>query len=1450
MLQPPRQIRNVLVAIAALFSCAASFGAPVVLNSAYPSDAQLTLVSDTPRETVFELQFGLMDVSTVQLNGTDWVTLHVDGMQSTAQSGWPELPQLSAWVLASVDSRVEILESEFVARTWGNIIPAADPLSRNAPAQFQRIPATEFYGGTALYPSSPVSISLQGQLRGTNVGLVTFTPVQFDPVSRQCTIYTRLRVRIDRSRGALDQLAPRSPATSFLLERLLAGNGSMQPAQATGSPRILVVTEPQFASVLQPFMEWKLRSGLPSRLIIYSQVANSASQLRNYLVQLMDSAQVPPDYLLLVGDVDVIPAFYGVGQSLTDHLYSTLQGNDYLPDISLGRLPCHTALECSDWVNRILAYERDGSIANSVDATVFSSSSALDPQHGTFVQNLFNSAGFSTDRFQEPQNSSLSQLMNSLNVGREWVFYIGHGFPQAWSSVSPYFDNAHTHDVQTAASSIVVSVACGTADFDYPGSSIAEHWVEQSAASGVLAYFGATEPTAFFYSDTLGLGVLRAVFNQHFERLGDAADYGKLATAQAFPQGYGGLTEETIQQFELLGDPSLRIFSAAPQTLNVTYSNAIPVNVATLPVAVQSNGQPVANADICISSDAGDFYVLEQTDASGEAALPIGLSDPVVLHVVVTAHNAVPYHGTLHVIPLNGPFLQLAGITVSDSLGDNDGRADRGEACALRVALANLGNQSSTAGTLSISTSDPRLQIAPAAVSFSAILAGDTVWGNTAVPAQVGMTADDLGAALLLVHALLEDNSELSVFQSLILHAPQLEFMDHTMLEDSGDGDGQPEPGETMRLILRLQNIGSDRLAAPAVSLSASSDWISLRDTLMTFSTVPEGDTVVAAFGLQTSLNTPRGEPLSFTYSISGANLPVESGSGVERIGQVPVFLYVLDEQPEQVDAIEASLASLGIEYERAVQLPQNLNRYRSIWIFCGVFPNQTPLSESAGQQLATYLQDGGNCYLEGGDTWAFDPPTAMHALFHIDGVQDGTGNSGPFHGEYGTEYEGYAFEYSGEDMFIDQLAPGPGAMVMLRNNRPGANYPVCISYAGPSYRTIGCSVELGSVVDAAYPSTRAHLVSDICRWFGVVSRVDIYPPVILHEPITEYNSQFAAIPILADIQDATGIQTADLIYRVNDGAESTVPMSLNNGLYRALLPGARFGSEIRYRLRATDSSPLHSTAETAEYALEVVARPDLPVAYDFAAISRHGLDDRVSHDEDGAWTITGTGDERMLQMQCLSNGHVQFTTGPFDCSSLLTAHLQGSHYLHLESGAVARILASADGGNTFPIVLWERSSNTSKSSDGGALVLHDLDALTGQSSAALRFDFQGPGFWRIGDFAVSGQTSLVTAPVKGVTISARTNGVRLFWPRNKDARQYRILATSDNSGNFAPVATTRDTTYSDQSAKDFNFRLYRVEAILRDIAAPSLSLDSTEVNSVSARETERQWNLRRHGLP
>ena len=1436
---------NIAVVFLLLFA-AAAIGAPVVLDSSLPAGAELNVVSVSPRETIIEFRLGAITVDTAQSNSDDWISLAAEGMQLTSQSGWPELPQKSVWITAIPGSTVELLDSESSLFTWGTIRPAPEPLSRSGVDQLRRTPSPEFYSQSQHFPDAPVVLSLQGNLRGAPVGLVTLVPVQFDPATNECTVYSQLRVRVSHPRSALDDAGPRSRSTQDLLARLNISQDDSSPIASIGSPRLIVVTEPQFLTALQPLIEWKTRSGLPVASVIYSDVASSAPQLRTYLSGLVDTAEVAPDFLLIVGDADVVPAFFGVGGSLTDHPYSTLIGSDYLPDWSVGRLPCQTALECSDWVDRLLAYERDGVINADANATVFSSDAALDPQHGIYVSNLLGAAGLSTEHLQEPQSSTLPLLMNSLNSGREWIFYIGHGYPQAWSSVHPSFNNEHASELQISSSSIVVAVACATSDFDFPGHSLAEHWLAQSFSSGLLAYFGATEPTAFFYSDTIGLGALRAVFAQDIAFLGMAADLGKLATAQAFPQQPGGLTEETIQQFALLGDPSLRVFSSSPQSLSVNYPAIVPLTAANVSVSVHRNGQPVSEATVCVSTLSGDVYFVTETSSAGDALIPLGLGEPAVLDVTVTARNAVPFLGTLQVVPPNGAFLQISSMEVLDSLGDNDGRADRGETCELRIAIANLGNQASAPGTVSISCDDPRLEFAASTLEFPAVDAADTIVCPAIIPFAVADTVSDLSAALLTIQVEAADDADFTIYHPLVLHAPRLAVLDQNVVEQSGDNDGQPEAGEVMQLILRLRNIGSDQLSPASVQLSESSPYVIVQNSPLLSNLIAAGDTLVVAFLLETSPDMPRGYLFDFACEISSSNYLPEFHNGSLRINQIPVFLFELDQQPQQVNAIAAALASLGIEHERSGELPQSLTQYRSIWVFCGVFPNQVPLTYSNGNALAQYVVNGGNCYLEGGDTWAFDIPTPLHPLFHVVGTQDGTSNAGPFIGEYGTEYQDYSFAYDGENTFMDQIEPGAGASVIVRNNRNNAHYPVCIAYAGENYRTIGSSVELGSVLDAEYPSTRVHLVSDICRWFGIESRADIFPPAILHTPIIEFRRQNVFIPVTADIQDASGIESADVFYRINGGAESSVNMNLVNGIFRGLIPGGSFGDSIRYRIRALDNSPLHTAGETAEFTFEIANHADVPIDVHFDRSSHPEISARVNGGSRGSWSLVRQANEATaLELHSSLGDTVSYTTDAFDASSLTAGTLNISHILSVNSpGAFVRIIGSADGGSSFPFSLWQRAAT--EISENGTLTLPNLESLAGKSDVVLRFEFSGSGYWRIFSITVSSDTMPATAPVANVTISAHGGSVRLFWPHVENASHYVVHASAaSGEPRFSPIAVVRDTTFADPDVANYDFRLYTVAAILRG-ASSSAPVTNT-ITPTAIRDVDRIWQARLH---
>lgn len=201
-------------------------------------------------------------------------------------------------------------------------------------------------------------------------------------------------------------------------------------------------------------------------------------------------------------------------------------------------------------------------------------------------------------------------------------------------------------------------------------------------------------------------------------------------------------------------------------------------------------------------------------------------------------------------------------------------------------------------------------------------------------------------------------------------------------------------------------------------------------------------------------------------------------------VEQIPVFIFEPDPTPLSGPAIAQELDELEIPYETGAALTENCSLYRTIFVCLGIYSNNHTLTAAEGQALADFLDNGGQLYMEGGDTWAYDPATAVHPYFNIDGLSDGTGDAGPIEGAGGTFTEGMYFNYQGQNSYIDHLAPVGSAFPIFLNVTPA--YINGIAYDGGTYRTVGTSFEFGGLQDGTDPSTKNELLVQILEFFGL----------------------------------------------------------------------------------------------------------------------------------------------------------------------------------------------------------------------------------------------------------------------------------------------------------------------------------------------------------------------------
>jgi hypothetical protein len=203
----------------------------------------------------------------------------------------------------------------------------------------------------------------------------------------------------------------------------------------------------------------------------------------------------------------------------------------------------------------------------------------------------------------------------------------------------------------------------------------------------------------------------------------------------------------------------------------------------------------------------------------------------------------------------------------------------------------------------------------------------------------------------------------------------------------------------------------------------------------------------------------------------------------VKRAATVQLLWAPREQAGGATDSARALREALGANGEEVYQVEEitgvNLRDFRAVWAVFGTYPDEHYLWLSEAEELAGYLtRDHGKLYIEGADIWGFVPTNAFHRVdgvfdcppddagcIGIDGGRDDLFNLRGADGRNGLDLSPFAgpVTYSGENMFIDRLVPGPaGAAPVWFNADVG--YAAGIAYRGPGYRTIECSFEFGGI--------------------------------------------------------------------------------------------------------------------------------------------------------------------------------------------------------------------------------------------------------------------------------------------------------------------------------------------------------------------------------------------------
>ncbi len=203
--------------------------------------------------------------------------------------------------------------------------------------------------------------------------------------------------------------------------------------------------------------------------------------------------------------------------------------------------------------------------------------------------------------------------------------------------------------------------------------------------------------------------------------------------------------------------------------------------------------------------------------------------------------------------------------------------------------------------------------------------------------------------------------------------------------------------------------------------------------------------------------------------------------SVIERAVHAQVLIWTPDNLSQSsAQRIQSALNANGVSASILSDISStNLDNYASIFICLGIYPDNFVLEDGEDiDNLVDYLNAGGRLYMEGGDTWARDYPTDLHAFFNLLGEADGDADLSTLIGH--ACFDDYRFDYTGSQRYIDHLAPLDGATLVFSNTQPG--YGAAVAYDHGQYRTLALSFEFGGLADG--DNSTDELMGDILAFF------------------------------------------------------------------------------------------------------------------------------------------------------------------------------------------------------------------------------------------------------------------------------------------------------------------------------------------------------------------------------
>ncbi len=859
---------------------AAAYAGTVNLRGDVPEDTpRIDVIRHDAERIEFEVRIPVVNVLQSTLDGKVWDRVEIPGGGSGYEIGAPEIPHFSRLIAipatSAVQAEFKTLETTILPDI--ELIPAQEVDPEDL-AQNPRIDQydQEVYSTDAFYPSIDVITGDPSLLRGLRVIPVRMHPVQYNPVTKEMRIIHRFCITVrfegtDLRNASSRPMRPVSRSWARLMRPLILNYDELGLDEVpVGSYLIVCENDANLVNnLLSPLIDWKTRKGHVVEVETFSP-GSSNSTIKSIIQNAYNTWEIPPEFVLLVGDTNGNYTLPGWSPSGIDHPYSQLDGTDILADVAIGRLPVENATEVMAQTNKVLWYEKMPYIANMswyhqgclVAGSSYSGISTIQTNRWIKTRMIWNEyTRIDTFWYNMGTSSVNTTIVNAINAGVSFVNYRG------WIGMENFSLSSIEGLVNGYMLPFVTTLTCGTGGFDGSTESFMEHFVTVGTPSLPKAAVGcigtATSSTHTRFNNTVDYGIYAGIFDEGLTQAGNALNRGKLELYNAYQIVEPSQVVNYSKWNALAGDPGLELFTGAIRFMECSVPSTITWGENTLSLTVNQSGVgPLEDALVCLYKS-GELHEVGTTDINGQVTLPLNVSSTGNVKVTVTKHNFYPIVDSLDVVQSNVAVGYYDHSIDDDangsSNGDGDGTINPGETVEIPMVAKNYGSTTTATGiSMTASLSDGFATLGDAYETFPNLSPGAT-----------GTSADDFDLTIAsdcphghVVHLDLLTQTDQGSWDGQL----DLEVVSYDMLTTSAVAVGSDtllSPGETSDFILTVQNDGGKTATSLAATLTSLNPYVTVNDDYAEFGTVGIGASATCTsnpFNLSANIGTPNGQ--------------------------------------------------------------------------------------------------------------------------------------------------------------------------------------------------------------------------------------------------------------------------------------------------------------------------------------------------------------------------------------------------------------------------------------------------------------------------------------------------------------------------------------------------------------------------------------------------------------